>query len=319
MDINYLLFLQDLREKTGGVMDGVFGFIMKLGESSAVLLVLALLYWCLEKREGILLMLGFFGNRLVNGFVKITACVYRPWIRDARVTPVPSAMADATGYSFPSGHSANATSLWGGLAANKKVPKAARVLLVALVVLIGFSRNYLGVHTPQYVAVSIVLGVATLFAAYKIMAMLDRHPARDVWVLLGGAILSLLLVLYAALKSYPTDYDTAGALIVDPAKMAADSYKNAGMALGFFVGWFLDRRVIKMPDCANNNTRVVRAILGVAVFQLMENYAAPWLGSVVGGNMGKFIQQFALVFFILTLMPLVFKLTDRLTAGGKKA
>lgn len=319
MDINYLLFLQDLREKTGGVMDGVFGFITKLGESSIVLFVLALIYWSVEKREGILLMLGFFGNRLVNGFVKITACVYRPWIRDARVTPVPSALADATGYSFPSGHSANATSLWGGLAANKKVPKAARVLLVVLVVLIGFSRNYLGVHTPQDVAVSIVLGAATLFAAYKIMAMLDSHPNRDVWVLLGGVILSLLLVLYAALKSYPTDYDAAGALIVDPAKMAADSYKNAGMALGFFVGWFLERRVIKMPDCANNNTRVVRVMLGFALFGLVENYAAPWLGSVVGGNMGKFLQQFALVFFILALMPLVFKLTDRLTAGGKKA
>ncbi len=78
MDIKYLLLLQDLREKTNGVMDGVFGFITKLGESTYVLLLLALLYWCVEKREGILLMLGFFGNRLLNGFAKITACVYRP-------------------------------------------------------------------------------------------------------------------------------------------------------------------------------------------------------------------------------------------------
>lgn len=111
-------------------------------------------------------------------------------------------------------------------------------------VLIGFSRSYFGVHTPQDVAVSIVLGVLTLFAAYRIMAMLDKYPKWDVRVLLGGVILSLLLVLYAAVKSYPMDYDEAGMLIVDPAKMAADSYKNAGVALGFFLGWFLDRRVI---------------------------------------------------------------------------
>ncbi len=314
MDIKYLLLLQNLRESMNGALDGFFGFITKLGESSIVLFMLALVYWCVEKREGILLMLGFFGNRLVNGFVKITACVYRPWIRDARIKPVPSAQADATGYSFPSGHSANATSVWGGLATEKRLPKVIRALFVVLVLLIGFSRNYLGVHTPQDVVVSIVLGVLTLFVAYKIMAMLDKHPGWDVWVLLGGVALSLLLVLYAALKSYPMDYDEAGKLIVDPAKMAADSYKNAGMALGFFLGWFLERRVIKMPDCAGATTRVVRMILGAVVYGLVEDYAAPWLGSVVDGNMGKFVQQFAMVFFILALMPLVFKLTDRLTA-----
>ncbi len=227
-------------------------------------------------------------------------------------------MADATGYSFPSGHSANATSLWGGLAADKKVPKVLRVLLVVLVVLIGFSRNYLGVHTPQDVAVSIILGVVTLFTAYKIMAMLDKHPKWDIWVLLGGIVLSALLVLYAALKSYPMDYDAAGALIVDPAKMAADSYKNAGMALGFFLGWFLDRRVIKMSDCVSNTTRVVRAILGCVAFEFVESVAAPWVGELIDGSMGKFVQQFVLVFFILALMPLVFKLTDRLTEKKEK-
>ena len=86
MDIDYLLLLQNLREITGGVMDGVFSLITKLGESSIILFMLALLYWCVEKREGILLMPGFFGNRLVNGFVKVTAYVYRPWILEAQPT-----------------------------------------------------------------------------------------------------------------------------------------------------------------------------------------------------------------------------------------
>ena len=46
-------------------------------------------------------MMGWSGNRLVNGFLKVTFCVYRPWIRDARVQPDGNAVTAATGYSFP--------------------------------------------------------------------------------------------------------------------------------------------------------------------------------------------------------------------------
>ena len=153
MDIDYLLFLQNLREATGGFLDGAFELITKLGEASIATLLVALIYWCVNKREGIFLMLTFYYNRVINAFIKITACVYRPWIRDPRVTPVEAALEDATGYSFPSGHSANATSVFGGLALNRKYHKAFRIGMIALILLVAFSRNYLGVHTPQDVIV----------------------------------------------------------------------------------------------------------------------------------------------------------------------
>ncbi len=120
MDIDYLLMLQNFRDATGGVLDGFFELVTKLGEASIVTLLVAAMYWCVDKREGIFLMLTFYYNRVINAFVKITACVYRPWILDARVTPVEGAMADATGYSFPSGHSANAASFFGGLTLKKR-------------------------------------------------------------------------------------------------------------------------------------------------------------------------------------------------------
>ena len=308
MDIQYLLFLQNLREATGGVLNGAFELITKLGEASIVTLLAAFVYWCLDKREGIFLMLTFYYNRVVNGFLKITACVYRPWIRDARVLPVPEAMADATGYSFPSGHSANATSFFGGLAANKKYPKVFRWLLVILVLLVGFSRNYLGVHTPQDVIVSIVLAVVLLAVFRRLLDWVDAHPDKDWMILLGGVALCIALIVYGSLKSYPMDYNAAGEVIVDPAKMPIDSFKNAGMGLGFILGWFLERRYIKFETDGQWYFRVLRYAVCIAIYELLKTYAAPLLADVIPGGVGKAVEQFVLIFYITAAAPVIIKL-----------
>lgn len=308
MDIQYLLLLQNLREATGGVLNGAFELITKLGEASIITLLAAFVYWCLDKREGIFLMLTFYYNRVVNGFLKITACVYRPWIRDARVLPVPEAMADATGYSFPSGHSANATSFFGGLSANKRYPKALRWLFVILVLLVGFSRNYLGVHTPQDVIVSIVLAVALLAVFRRLLDWVDSHPEKDWVVLLGGVVLCVVLIVYGSLKSYPMDFNAAGEVIVDPAKMPIDSFKNAGMGLGFILGWFLERRFIKFETDGKWYFRVVRYAVCIAVYEVLKTYAAPLLASAIPGGVGKAAEQFVLILYITAGAPVIIRL-----------
>lgn len=308
MDIQYLLLLQNFREATGGVLNGLFELLTKLGEASVVTLLTALVYWCVDKREGIFLMLTFYYNRVINGFLKITACVYRPWIRDARLLPVPEAMADATGYSFPSGHAANAASFYGGLAAGKKHPKVFRWLMAALVVLVGFSRNYLGVHTPQDVLVSIVLAVLLLFAFGRLLEWVDRNPEKDWLVLLSGAALCFLLIVYASLKSYPVDYDAAGQVIVDPAKMPIDSFKNAGMGLGFAVGWFLERRYIKFDTAGKWAVRVLRFVLCAAVYELLKTYVSPMITGAIAGGVGKAAEQFVLILYITAGAPVLIRL-----------
>lgn len=50
---------------------------------------------------------------LLNGFLKLTCCVCRPWIRDARIETYGDAKAATTGYSFSSGHSTAATVTYG--------------------------------------------------------------------------------------------------------------------------------------------------------------------------------------------------------------
>lgn len=314
MDINYLLALQNLRDATGGVLNGFMEFITKLGETSIVVFFIGLVYWGVNKKHGIFLMFSLYTNRIINGFIKITACVYRPWIRDARITPVPEAQADATGYSFPSGHTANATSVWGGLAIKRKngiqIPKWFAVVMIVLVLLIAFSRNYLGVHTPQDVVVALVIGAAVLFLMSKLMPIIDERPNLDIWVMLGGVALCALLILYAAVKSYPTDYAADGSVIVEGSKMAVDSFKNAGMGIGFFIGWFIERRFIKFST-DNNTENIIRLIFGVLTYTALDHFAGVGANALIaaGWNSGitKALAEFVRVFYFVAGVPAIIK------------
>lgn len=310
MDINYLLALQNLRDATGGVLNGFMEFITKLGETSMIVFFVGLVYWGVNKRHGIFLMFSLYTNRIINGFIKITACVYRPWIRDARITPVPEAMKDATGYSFPSGHTANAASVWGGMAIPAKegikCPKWFSVILIILVLLIAFSRNYLGVHTPQDVVVALVIGAAVLFLMSKLMPIIDERPNMDIWVMLGGVAICALLIIYAALKPYPTDYAADGSVIVEGSKMATDSFKNAGMGIGFFIGWFIERRFIKFSTDDNTNN-IIRLIFCIFTYTMVDHFAGVGADALIaaGWNSGitKALAEFVRVCYFVAGAP----------------
>lgn len=143
MDINILLALQDFRNGAGSCLTDFMTKMSFIGEMKTVLIIMALIYWCVSKEYGNYLLMGWSGSRVVNGLLKVTACAYRPWIRDVRIVPDSAALAVATGYSFPSGHSMNAAALYGGIAIRKELPKVLRFVTLAIVVLIAFSRNFL--------------------------------------------------------------------------------------------------------------------------------------------------------------------------------
>ena len=116
MDISILLALQEFRNWADACL---ISFMLKMsfiGDMGSVLLIMALIYWCVSKDYGNYFLMGWSFNRVANGLMKVTACAYRPWIRDARIVPDSEAIETATGYSFPSGHSSTASSILGGLA-----------------------------------------------------------------------------------------------------------------------------------------------------------------------------------------------------------
>ena len=117
MDIDYLLLLQNLREGVlGGALNDFANFLSDMVLSPWPLMIGAFIYWIVDKRAGSFFFMNYAFSKLVNEVIKLSCCIYRPWIRDSRVLPAGDSKTTATGYSFPSGHSNLSVSSYGSLA-----------------------------------------------------------------------------------------------------------------------------------------------------------------------------------------------------------
>lgn len=158
MDIEYLLYLQQFRETVGSILTPLMNAVTKLSAGFLPIAMMCMIYWVFDRKTGRKILAGLGGGLFINGFLKLTFCVYRPWIRDTRILPYGDSKTAATGYSFPSGHTTRATAMFGGsgLWFMEKKHSVVAGLLFVLVFLTMFSRNYLGVHTPQDVLVGFI-------------------------------------------------------------------------------------------------------------------------------------------------------------------
>ena len=146
-------FLRLLESVRVPALDTLFSGITYFGDELAFLALALLLFWCVDKRTGYyVFVVGLFGT-LANQFLKITCRIPRPWVLDPDFTIVEAARAAATGDSFPSGHTQNAVGTFGAIALQTK-QRWVRWACIALLLLVPFSRMYLGVHTPLDVGVS---------------------------------------------------------------------------------------------------------------------------------------------------------------------
>ena len=256
--------------------------------------------------EHLLLFYYHLGN-YINQLLKITVCINRPWVRDSRVQPVEAAKAAATGYSFPSGHTAKAAAVWGGLG-RYIFSESRRIawLLWSLVLMVGFSRNYLGVHTPQDVVVSLLLSMLLFALGDNWFYYQQANGQRDwlaVWI---GLSAGFLLLLYAAMKSYPMEY-VNGVLLVNPESMIHGAFKGAGGVCGFFLGWILERRAVRFAvDTFNREEKVWRALIGLVGLAVVLKVGPSIWGMIAGGSAASFLNGLIPAFYIVGGFPLLY-------------
>jgi len=282
-------------------LDAFFSVITELGGEVFFMAGAIIFFWCSDKGKGYyVLTVGFVGT-LFNQFLKLLFRVPRPWVKDPNFTIVESARAEATGYSFPSGHTQNAAATLGCTAMTLR-KKALKITFWVLYALVAFSRMYLGVHTPMDVGVSLVLGLAMTIGLYPLFRDADNNPKR-IYGLLGGMVgLGVLFILFVELYKFPADVDADNLL-----HGVENAYKLTGAVMGMLLAYYLDQKYIHFDVKAPLLVQVVKCALGLALVMGVRVALKPPLNALIpytpvaGG-----IRYMLMVLFAAAVWPMTF-------------
>lgn len=144
--------MTDLQQLESPAMTRFMKFFTMIGSGIPVVIIIVIVMLVLHRvlghrRELLFLAIAVLGSVLLNTLLKLLFQRARPEI---------NRIIEANGYSFPSGHSMTAFSMYAALAflVWKHIPsRLGRLLLIVLssllILMIGTSRIYLGVHYPS--------------------------------------------------------------------------------------------------------------------------------------------------------------------------
>ena len=302
MDIQILLILQQFRDATGGFLNGFFTFITNIAVDYYIALPAMIIFWAVDKKKGGRVLLTWGTALCMNALLKTMFCVYRPWIRSDKITPLPEAQAGASGYSFPSGHSSSAGGFYGGLFAVYRKYKGICIFAVVMIVLTMFSRIYVGVHTPQDVVVGGLIGVVAAILIDKVVNYIDANPERDWVVVLVATVGVVALLCYIYFKKYPMDY-VDGQLLVDPSKMTINGFIDPGRFYGIVLGWFIERRLVKFEITGSVYQKVLKCLVGAVLYILFWTSVCDPLGKAINFGPAYFAIQATCQVLFMTVYP----------------
>lgn len=292
-----LYFLEGLRTP---FFDRLFSLLTLFGSEMGFLAVALFVFWCVNKREGYyLLTVGFFGT-VLGQFLKIVCRIPRPWVTDPGFQPVPSALADAGGYSFPSGHTQSAVGTCGAVARWEKKPLL-RAICIVLAVLIPLSRMYLGVHTPLDVGAGAAISVGAVFLFYPMFRKEARRGScyRLFFIML---FCSAAFVAYTMLHHFPADVD---------AVQLAEARKNAwtffGATAAVIPAYWFDETFLGFETEAVWWAQGIKLVVGAALaFLVKEGLKAPLLALCGGHPAAHAIRYASVVLFVACIWPISF-------------
>ena len=299
-----LYVLEGLRTPVG---DAFFSLITHLGEETLFIVAGLLVFWCIDKWEGYyLLSVGLTGT-VINQFLKLWFRVPRPWVKDPNFTIVESARAEATGYSFPSGHTQSSVGVFGS-AARWHRQKAVRLVCILLCVLVPLSRMYLGVHTPADVGVSVIVALALVFGLYPVIRKAADSPRTMRTLLACMVALAAGYLAFVSLYHFPADVDVSNL-----SHGTKNAYTMLGCMLGVWAVYEVDSRWTKFDTEAPLPGQICKLALGLGLLLAIKIGAkAPLQALFTNDYLADGLRYFLMVVFAGCVWPRTFPLWKKI-------
>lgn len=274
--------------------------ITMFGEELVLIAVLGFLYWCYDKKFGKFVGMNILVGLVATPMLKNIAFRRRPYFDHPgiKVLKPVDASADiydiaAQGYSFPSGHSTNATILYTSLPMYKKGNKPLLVIAFLVPLLVGLSRVMLGVHYATDVLCGWLVGATLMF----LFSYLQTHVKNENLLHLIVALCGLPGIFYCQTTDYFASY---------------------GMMIGYFLAAPFEKKFVNFKETRSVVRSVLRVVGGGALYMglntlLKMPFPKELLASATMPSFLIRTVRYAIIIFILIgVYPLAF---DRI---GKK-
>jgi len=313
IEINFTLFLQAL----GDWLATPFKLITSLGNEEFYILIMPLLFWCINSLMGIRAGVMLLISGGIKDFLKVIIHTPRPYWIDTRV----KAFSTESSFGMPSGHSMDAASIWGVIAASQK-RRWVTWLAIVLIFLIGLSRIYLGVHFLHDVLSGWLLGGMILWgylAAEKPVARWLNQQKLSTQIILaflfslaliGLALLARLLISGWQMPAAWSENAFAVSEVFPDPRNISGSVTLAGVAFGFLGGlaWWIKK--YGMPQVGKKTYRLILRYLlgmaGLAILYVGLKLVLPEEPELLG-NILRFIRYALVGIWVTAGAPLLFR------------
>ncbi|NLK12658.1 MAG: phosphatase PAP2 family protein [Candidatus Phytoplasma sp.] len=247
-----LEIIRSIQSISNQFLDTVFKMITFLGDQYVFIGLAVVIYWFIDKKKGFKLVFVFLLSTAFTSVFKTIIKRPRPFIEDSTL----SIGTKTHGYSFPSGHSQAITVETSFLYDEYGKKKSwVKYGLLSLLILVPFSRVYLGQHYPTDVIAGVILGIVMfILGSYLFKQMKDKE---DLFGLGLGLIFLIILIILSFLK---LDYDKYKDLFVGCAGF-----------IGFSIGYFLEKNYVKF-DVKNQSIKktIITLVIGLTGIILIQ-------------------------------------------------
>lgn len=236
--ITWNIFMQNLGTWLKVPMEA-FSF---LGNEYFFLFLLPALYWCVETSLGLQVGIVLLLSTSLNESLKLAFHGPRPYWFSPNVI----SYSTETSFGIPSGHAQIAVGVWGMLAARMRKGWG-WLVAVLIVLLIGISRIYLGVHFVQDVVLGWLIGALVLWLVLRFWDPIASRfknlgaGSKILWFFVASLALVLLsLIPFLWLKLSNWQPPQAWAAYAQNAVSLSGTFTSTGTFFGLLTGlvWF---------------------------------------------------------------------------------